>query len=493
MSLMSSCAPSVITISAIRPRSRRKWRLWRRRARRSRAEPMRHAAVLVLALCCAVGLAHGAESDLQRRQAAAQRDQDALRERIRKLEKEIGGAESSRQDVSVALKESETAISELDRRLELLAADSRKANEALKQLRLSIEEQTQVLATRQAELADQLRAQYAGGLSPWAALLSGEDPQDITRDLGYLDYVSRAQAKAVRGVRAALDELAKLRERAQAQEQELQRLAQETTAKRAELDAQRAERLAVLERIDKELKQQRGEAERLARNEQRLGELVDALGVAIEQEAEARRRAEEARRLAEQKRIEEEKRLAEERRLAEEKRLADERRLAEEKRLADAKRAAEEQRKQTETQRLAEAEQAQPREPIRITGRVDGVAAGEPAPSRPPRITGVETSSARAGATDDGDSAADREAAPQERPTQVASAPVTAAPAMSGLSKGLRYPVKGEVQGRFGMERPEGGVWRGIVLRAQEGVRVSAVAPGRVVYAGWLGGFGNLM
>lgn len=64
---------------------------------------------------------------------------------------------------------------------------------------------------------------------------------------------------------------------------------------------------------------------------------------------------------------------------------------------------------------------------------------------------------------------------------------------MSGLSKGLRYPVKGEVQGRFGMERPEGGVWRGIVLRAQEGVRVSAVAPGRVVYAGWLGGFGNLM
>ena len=43
------------------------------------------------------------------------------------------------------------------------------------------------------------------------------------------------------------------------------------------------------------------------------------------------------------------------------------------------------------------------------------------------------------------------------------------------------------------MDRPEGGTWRGIVLRAKEGTRVSAVAPGRVVYAGWLGGFGNLM
>src|SRR5690606_2179048 len=68
-----------------------------------------------------------------------------------------------------------------------------------------------------------------------------------------------------------------------------------------------------------------------------------------------------------------------------------------------------------------------------------------------------------------------------------------APPPLNGLRKGLPYPVRGEVQGRFGMDRPEGGTWRGIVLRASEGVRVGAVAPGRVVYAGWLSGFGNLM
>src|SRR5690606_21757391 len=63
----------------------------------------------------------------------------------------------------------------------------------------------------------------------------------------------------------------------------------------------------------------------------------------------------------------------------------------------------------------------------------------------------------------------------------------------TGLHKGLPYPVRGEVLGRFGAERPEGGLWRGIVLRSPEGTAVQAVAAGRVVYANWLSGFGNIM
>src|SRR5690554_5633714 len=234
------------------------------------------AAAFALALLLGQGAAAAAaaEDGLQRQQAEARRERDALRERLRALEKRIAGSESSRRDVSLQLKESETAISELDRRLEALAADTRAAQAALTDVQARITTQTGVLRERQAQLADQLRAQYAGGLSPWAALLSGEDPQDIARELGYLDYVSRAQAEAVRGVRTALDELAQLQQQAQAHETELVKLAKETTKKRAELDDRRVERLAVLERIDTELKSQRGEAKRLARNEERLGELV---------------------------------------------------------------------------------------------------------------------------------------------------------------------------------------------------------------------------
>lgn len=411
---------------------------------------MRRAAVLALTLLLGPGALHAAaESDLQRQQAEARREREALRERMRDLEKRIAGSESSRRDVSVQLKASETAISELDRRLEELAADTRKAQAALKDVQQRIAKQTEVLRERQAQLADQLRAQYAGGLSPWAALLSGEDPQDIARELGYLDYVTRARAEAVRGVHDALEELAQLEARSQAQEKELKQLADESTRKRAELDERRRERVAVLERIEAELKAQRGEAQLTAKNEQRLGELVDALGVAIEEAAEARRRAEEARRLAEEKRRAEERRLAEERRQAASREAEEARRSEEARRIAEARRAAEEIRAQEARGAGASADPAPAPsdEGMRIAGRVDGMA---PA---------------------------------------VAPAP----PSLNGLRKGLPYPVRGEVQGRFGMDRPEGGTWRGIVLRASEGVRVGAVAPGRVVYAGWLSGFGNLM
>src|SRR5690606_4270912 len=62
-----------------------------------------------------------------------------------------------------------------------------------------------------------------------------------------------------------------------------------------------------------------------------------------------------------------------------------------------------------------------------------------------------------------------------------------------GLRKGLPYPVKGEVLGRFGAQRPEGGLWRGIVLRSNEGTPVRVIEAGKVVYSNWLSGFGNIL
>ncbi len=58
----------------------------------------------------------------------------------------------------------------------------------------------------------------------------------------------------------------------------------------------------------------------------------------------------------------------------------------------------------------------------------------------------------------------------------------------------LKLPVRGELQGRFGSPREEGGVtWRGLFIKAESGHAVHAVADGQVVYADWLRGFGNLL
>lgn len=57
----------------------------------------------------------------------------------------------------------------------------------------------------------------------------------------------------------------------------------------------------------------------------------------------------------------------------------------------------------------------------------------------------------------------------------------------------LRLPVRGTVAGRFGTPREGGGTWRGLFIKAGNGSEVKAVAGGRVVFADWMRGFGNLL
>lgn len=58
----------------------------------------------------------------------------------------------------------------------------------------------------------------------------------------------------------------------------------------------------------------------------------------------------------------------------------------------------------------------------------------------------------------------------------------------------LRLPVRGELIGRYGTQRTAGTASaKGVFIRAPEGEQVRAVAPGRVVYADWMRGFGNLL
>jgi len=58
----------------------------------------------------------------------------------------------------------------------------------------------------------------------------------------------------------------------------------------------------------------------------------------------------------------------------------------------------------------------------------------------------------------------------------------------------LALPVRGELGNRFGGPRSGGGPsWKGLFIAARQGEDVRAVAGGRVVYADWLRGFGNLL
>lgn len=72
--------------------------------------------------------------------------------------------------------------------------------------------------------------------------------------------------------------------------------------------------------------------------------------------------------------------------------------------------------------------------------------------------------------------------------------PGTSGTAFASLKGRLGWPVRGAIKGRFGSPRA-GGVtnWHGVFIKAESGVEVRAVAAGKVVFADWLRGFGNVV
>lgn len=75
-----------------------------------------------------------------------------------------------------------------------------------------------------------------------------------------------------------------------------------------------------------------------------------------------------------------------------------------------------------------------------------------------------------------------------------AAGPTPSGVRFSQLRGQLRFPVRGELVGRFGAPRAEGGTtWKGVFIRAATGTDVRAVAGGEIVFSDWLRGYGNLI
>jgi len=65
--------------------------------------------------------------------------------------------------------------------------------------------------------------------------------------------------------------------------------------------------------------------------------------------------------------------------------------------------------------------------------------------------------------------------------------------AFAALRGKLHLPIRGELTSRFGSRQGDGPSSKGLFIRAPAGTEVHAIAGGRVVFADWLRGFGNLL
>jgi len=294
-----------------------------------------------------------------------------LRGRIDRLQQQLTESEESKSEAVDALRESERAISNVNRRLFELETKQRGLQAALARLDQQTARIRDDADNQEALLAKLLYQQYLSGQPEALRIIaSQQDSNQVARQLHYLTYVSRARSELIAALRRDVADLERLSAEAQANSRELARLQGERAKQKGQLQRERQQHASVLKQVSDQISRQRYEISQLKRNEERLAKLVDRL----------------ARELA-----------------------------------------------------------------------------------RPP---------ARHGRT---------------RNEQVPE-PLRGVSSFSALKGRLRLPVTGELVNQFGGPRADTGLsWKGLFIAANQGQEVKAVAAGRVVFADWLRGFGNLM
>lgn len=299
-----------------------------------------------------------------------QEELENLRQRITAMQSEIAKTSESKNEAADALRASERAISDSNRKLAQLAEQQRDADRQLNELQTQQQHLNGDLLRQQALLSKLLYQQYLGGKHEYLRLmLDNQDPNQLARDLQYYQYIARNRSAWLASMRSNLDSLKNVSHEVQTQSAALEELRDEQAAEKDQLKKDQHERQQVLGQISKQLSQQRREISRLQHDENRLASLVNKI----------------AEMLAKPK----------------------SKSLFKNNNIPD--------------------------------NRFDGK--------------------------------------PFEQ-----------------LQGKLALPVKGEIVNRFGDTRPDSTVvWKGLFIRTGSGQTVKAVAAGRVVFADWLRGFGNLL
>ena len=215
-----------------------------------------------------------------------------MRDKLESLRREVSEADSEQTDAADALRGSERAISEAGRTLNDLT---------LRQTALQKQ-----LSARQSELNQLSRDQnsHRQAMSrlvveqfrrkqqePIRMLLLGGNPHDVRRQLVYLRALNKARLSTINTVQRRSERVAAIRAETQSRLAELEQVVQESREQRVVLERERKERQRTLARIATQLEQRRKMLATAEADESRLTRLVARLTALLESRARAIPRA----------------------------------------------------------------------------------------------------------------------------------------------------------------------------------------------------------
>ena len=221
----------------------------------------------------------GGAQPSQSEAAARARELAELRERIAALGAALQEKEASQREARDGLRDSESAISDINRALATLATEAT----ALRGDGLRLEARRRalegVIGQQQDAIGRLLAARHAAGAPDALRLaLSGNDPGEVARRMYYLAQLSRAGAQIIAAYRGSVAELDRLRRETAARSARLDTVHRAQLEERDRLHAEQRARRRILERIAGDIRRGRDEIKVLRADEMRLAKLVADIG-----------------------------------------------------------------------------------------------------------------------------------------------------------------------------------------------------------------------
>ena len=209
---------------------------------------------------------------------APQKDLTELRARINQLKREIDSAEENKADVLDELKESEQAISQINRGLHELAGERRDVAHTLNDAQQQSKQTRTRIQVQQTLLSKLLYQHYVNGSQETLRLLLNlQNPHEIARQIAYYGYLSRSRATLITDLRHDLKSAEAAENVVKEKHGELAQIEGQQLSEKRALQKQADIRKRTLSQLERQIAARQLQVAQLQRDEKRLTDLVERL------------------------------------------------------------------------------------------------------------------------------------------------------------------------------------------------------------------------
>ncbi|OYZ08341.1 MAG: peptidase M23, partial [Methylophilales bacterium 16-45-7] len=209
---------------------------------------------------------------------SVQKDLKDVHQKIESLKKELDASTGAHKDAADALKASESAISQAQKKLHEINLKQKQNSATLTQLKQQSVRLGDSLSAQQQQLSKLLYQQYVHGNQSYTQLmLESKDPSSIARDLKYFAYIAKARGELIADMQGNLSKIETLNNATSEKLAEVAALKAKQEAEKKALLQQKQEKAKVVKSLSQKIAAQRNEISKLKRDEKNLSNLVTRL------------------------------------------------------------------------------------------------------------------------------------------------------------------------------------------------------------------------